>query len=195
MVCNLSDFSSSQPSRDILPSVGAWSGPRFLPVKAPFPATDACGPWDYYSFPLLDCATQWLLLHELALNMFFIGVWDSWTCECLRFLLVEDHEESPDILSLTQWWRAAWTWVPVSLWAIPLPPCWGGRDYLRYQMTRSWPSPTQPLEEASARAVIDLPAETWASIRGRGSRSIHCAHLCFTDIRANDEPARTTANF
>lgn len=37
-----------------------------------------------------------------------------------------DEEMSPDILLVTQWWRAAWARVPVSLWALPLPPCWGG---------------------------------------------------------------------
>lgn len=196
---------------------------------------------------MLDCATQWSLLHELPLNMFFIGVWDSCTCECLKIRLAEDHGESaekmlrteveklvrktfmnpkvkrtitapdftvktslegPNINEQVNIRRGDVTWhpfchpmvkgsvdtsarLPVSH---PIASLLGRRDYLLYQMTTSWPSSTQPLEEASARAVIDLPAETWSSIRGRGSRSIRYAHLCFTDIRANDVPARTAAN-
>lgn len=199
-----------------------------------------------FQFSMLDCATQWLLLHELPLNMFFIGVWDSCTwvfkISAGRRLWRECWENAenrggeagewdvyepqgganitaPDItvktslegLNINEQVNircGGVTWypfchpmvkggmdmsdrVPVSH---PIASLLGGRDYLLYQMTTSWPSSTQPLE-ASARAVIDLPAETWASIRGRGSRSIHYTHLCFTDIRANDVPARTTANF
>lgn len=182
-------------------------------------------------------------------HVFFIGVWDSCTCECLRFLLTEDHKESAEKMLRTEveklvsatfmtpkvkltitapdftvktslegpnineqvnirrgdvaWHTFCHPMVKGSMdmsarvsVSHPIDSLLGvAGDYLLYQMTTSWPFSTQPLEEASARAVIDLPAETWASIRGRGSRSIRYTHLCFTDIRANDVPARTTANF
>lgn len=42
-----------------------------------------------------------MLLHELPLKV-FVGVWDSCTCECLRFLLAEDHEESAEKMLRTE---------------------------------------------------------------------------------------------
>lgn len=34
--------------------------------------------------------------------MFFIGIWDSCTCECIRFLLTEDREKSAEKMLRTE---------------------------------------------------------------------------------------------